>query len=52
VSGRAANPVARDATIQGTLVSGVLNMDFKTVLQQSGVAKWQRNWDHIKGDKL
>jgi hypothetical protein len=36
---------ARDTTIQGTLLLGVLDLDFKKSLHQSILAKWQRDWD-------
>jgi hypothetical protein len=48
----AADAAARDATLQGTLIPGVTNMDFRTALRQSVLAKWQRGWDCTQDNKL
>jgi hypothetical protein len=48
----AADAAARDATVQDTLIPGVTNMDFRTALRQSVLAKWQRDWDCTQDNKL
>jgi hypothetical protein len=48
----AADAAARNATLQGTLVTGVTNMDFRTSLRQSVLAKWYMDWDCTQENKL
>jgi hypothetical protein len=52
IGNKAADAAARDATFQGTILSDVLNSDFRTTFYLSVLVKWQRDWDHTQVNKL